>query len=89
VALDLHDVLVGIAGLIEQNIARSGPDSDVVTIALLVPRKLRNTGLGDSGPLILSDCFLAVEPALVLQTQFEYLDCCIREERHSRPPTAK
>lgn len=80
-ALDLHDVLIGIGGLVNQHIPRSSPDGYQI-IALLVPGQFAHAGLGDSGALILADGLAAVEPALVLQPQLEDLDGWIMREGH-------
>lgn len=79
--LDLHDVLVGIGGLIYQHIPRSSPNGYQI-IALLIPGQFAHTGLGDSGALVLADGLAAVKPALVLQSQLEDLDGWIMRKGH-------
>lgn len=66
-ALDLHDVLISIGGLVYQHVPRSSPDGYQV-IALLVPGQLAYTGLGDGRTLILADSLAAIKPALFLQS---------------------
>lgn len=79
--LDLHDILVGIGGLVDQHIPRSSPDRYQI-VSLLVPGQFADAGLGDRGSLVLSDGLAAVEPALVLQSQLEDLDGWIRGKGH-------
>lgn len=88
VALDLHHVLAGVGGLVDQHVAGGGADGDEV-VALLVPGELAHAGLRDGRPLVLADGLPAVEPALVLQAQLEDLYRWVRGEEHSRPPVAK
>lgn len=87
-ALDLHNVLVGVGGLEDQDVSRSSADGNKI-IALLVPGKLTNACLRYTGAFILGNGLLAVKPAFVLETQLEDLDGWVNQEVHSRPPEAK
>lgn len=72
-ALNLHNILVGIVGLISEDIARSRPDCDDVR-SLFIPRHLTHTGPRDARALVFADGLLALEPAIIMQSEFEYLD---------------
>ena len=87
-ALDLHDVLVGVISLIDEHVARGSSDCNQV-ISLFVPGELADTGLGDAGALVLADGLIALEPAFVLQFELKNLDGWIAARVQSLPPVAK